>query len=351
VASDIEIRQVLTLSPNAFTGRTDTVMIATTAANKGNRAMDVGTRVMLDTMIGGNDDAPFFIPGTGNTDEEHEYSGAAVPSYWKAFEARDYSPSSLKGQGIVTGFGATPPDRFVAANWPRISDTVWDYPVTPGMKLGDSAVALYWMPKQLQPRESVTWVTYYGLAGTGGGTAWFDAPVMVTTESPRFQATLWVSNNSDSDFTGGEASLILTPGLTLASGEMLRKPFPRVPMGGGAQSVSWQLVAGGDVDAHYPYSATIAFASGSPQLVAKSSVGYQKVAVPVPTPCPTSLLPFNRDRCWLWWPWLLLLIPLIGGPTPCCSRLAPLALRERLNTNVSRLGERPAKGEKAWRTS
>lgn len=310
--SDVEIRQVLTLASNPFTGRADTVMIATSTANKGNRALDVGIRVMLDTMIGANDYAPFFIPGTGNTDEEHEYSGAAVPLYWKAFEARDYSPSSLKGQGIMTGFGATPPDRFVVANWPRISRTIWDYRVTPGMKVGDSAVALYWMPKELQPGESVTWTTYYGLAGAGGGKAWFDAPVRVTSENPRFQATLWVSNDSDSDFTGGEALLALTPGLALASEETLRKPFPLVPTGGGAQSVSWQLVASGNVDTHYPYSATITFAAGSPQLVAKNSVFYQKVVLPVPTPCPTSLLPFVRDRCWLWWPWLLLLVPLLG---------------------------------------
>jgi hypothetical protein len=278
-------------------------------------------------MIGENDDAPFFIPDTGNTSQEHEYIGAAIPSYWKAFEASDYSPASLKGQGLLTDFGTTPPDRFVVASWRRIKDTVWDYSITPGRETGDSAVAIYWLPKKLQPGESVTWITCYGLAGVGGGTAWFDAPLTVTSLAPEFKTTLWISNKSEADFAGGEATLTLPPGLLFATGETARKPLPRVPKNGGAQSVSWQLVATGNVDVDYPYSATVAFQSGSGPLTAETTVRYQKVSTPTPTytptstptptltptptPCPTSLVPFVPDTCWLWWPWLLL-IPLLA---------------------------------------
>jgi hypothetical protein len=49
---------------------------------------------------------------------------------------------------------------------------------------------MYWMPKDIAPGGSVAWVTYYGLAGSGGGSAWIDAPVGVTSLAPEFEATL-----------------------------------------------------------------------------------------------------------------------------------------------------------------
>lgn len=324
-AADVDITQELAPALNPYTDRADTMKITVSATNNGTGSAQVGIRVMLDTMIGGNDRAPFFVPGTGNFDVETEYAADQMPAYWKAFEAPDYSPTSLKGQGILTGFGATPPDRFVIARWPHIKDTVWDYEITEGENVGDSAVALYWFPVELAVGESVTWVTYYGLAGMGGGSAWFDAPVNITSPAPEFAATFWVSNLSDADFTGGEAVLTLPPGLQLAEGETLNKPMPTVPVNGGAQSVIWRLVGTGDADADYPYSATVTFADGSPQLSAESSVHYQFIAAaqpaatatltPEPTETPAPVVPLApAPRAGLpWWP-LLLLIPLLAIP-------------------------------------
>jgi hypothetical protein len=273
-------------------------------------------------MIGDNDRAPFFVPGSGNFDTEREYAGDQVPAYWKAFEAENYDPASLKGQGILTGQAATTPDRVVFATWPNIKNTAWDYTVDPSLPVGDSAVAMYWEPRELAPGETITWVTYYGLAGVGGGSAWIDAPVSITSAAPEFDATLWVANLSDADFTGGEAAIVLPQGLRLAPGEAERKPVPVVPVNGGAQSVSWRLVGEGSADATYPYSATVTFASGSGGLAADASVEYRflapaatPTAEPSPTPAPAVAPipppPAQPDGRFPWW---LLLLPLLLLP-------------------------------------
>lgn len=314
----VAITQTLTPANNPYTNWSDTVRIEVTAANTTAAPLSAGVRIMLDTMIGDNDHAPFFVPGAGNFDTEREFTGDQMPAYWKAFEAADYDETSLKGQGILTGEDATRPDRLVFATWPSIKDTSWDYTVNPSLSVGDSAVAMYWEPVELAPGASVTWVTYYGLAGVGGGNAWIDAPVSIMSDAPEFSATLWVANLSDTDFTGGEAVIALPEGLRLADGETERKPMETVPVNGGAQSVTWRLVGEGALNATYPYSATATFQSGSGPLTAEAEVEYGVIASVAPLP-PTSAPPVvapvapvqDDDRAFPWW---LLLIPLLLLP-------------------------------------
>ncbi len=82
---DVRVQQVLTLAINPFTDRRDTVKIATTVANASGREVQAGVRLMIDTMIGNNDLAPFFIPETGNTSQEQEYLGAETPCLLESF--------------------------------------------------------------------------------------------------------------------------------------------------------------------------------------------------------------------------------------------------------------------------
>jgi hypothetical protein len=343
---EVLITQILAPATNPYTSRPDTVRIALTAKNTSGETLSAGARIMLDTMIGNNDRAPFFVPGAGNFDKEREFLREQMPSYWKSFEAADYDAASLKGQGIVTGGDATVPDRLVFATWPFIKNSAWDYTVDPNMPVGDSAVAMYWEPQELAPGASVTWVTYYGLAGVGGGNAWIDAPVNITSDAPEFDATLWVANLSDADFTGGDAVINLPQGLRLAEGETERKPMADVPVNGGARSASWRLVGGGEVDATYPYSATVTFETGSGPLSADASVEYAFIAPPEPTatasptitPTETPIAPViapvvpppDEERGFPWWLFLLplLLLPLLllllrRQPARPGSRVAP----------------------------
>ena len=274
----VAITQTLAPATNPYTNRPDTVRIALTATNTTDQPLSAGLRIMLDTMIGDNDQAPFFVPARATSTPSASSRGIRCRPTGRRSRRPTTARPALKGQGIITGADATPPDRLVFATWPSIKNTAWDYEVDPNLPVGDSAVALYWEPKELAPGASVTWVTYYGLAGVGGGNAWIDAPVNITSAEPEFNATLWVANLSDADFTGGEARIVLPQGLRLAPGETERKPMASVPVNGGAQSVTWRLVGEGTVDANYPYSATVTFQTGSGPLSADASVAYRFIA-------------------------------------------------------------------------
>ena len=161
--SDVVIVQVLSLADNPYTGRADTARIQYTVTNSSTVTYEVGIRCMLDIMLGYNDGAPLFIPGIGEIVKEREYY-APKPPYWRAFADPDCSPKSLQGMGILTGYGATPHDRFVIARWKKIYDARWDYTVATTKRIDeDSAVAVYWDPVTLAPGDSHTFTTFYGL--------------------------------------------------------------------------------------------------------------------------------------------------------------------------------------------
>jgi len=283
---DVEIQQILSLEHNPYTGREDTVRIEYTLTNLGGAAVDAGVRLMLDVMIGDNDGAPYLVPGAGNQTTEVEYTGSDVPAFWQAFESPTFDPQSLKGMGILRTSGETPPDRFVIAGWFSIVGTLWDYAVTPGSSVtSDSATATYWDPVTLAPGASRTVATCYGLPGAGGGDAWFVAPAALTCVDLSFEAVLRVSNTSASTFTGGNASLVLPPGLVLASGETASKSLGDIPSGGTA-STSWNVEAPGSPSGTLAYSAQITFSGGSGPLSTENTIEVPECGA-TPTSSPT----------------------------------------------------------------
>ena len=133
----------------------------------------VGLRIMIDTMLNGNDAAPFRIPGLGDVTNETLLTGAAVPSYWQAFNS--LANAAIASQGTLRGADATTPDRFGVFNWSSIDSQLWDYTPPLNNPTGDSAVAMWWDPVNLAPGGALTLVTYYGLGSqtvvTGGSLA------------------------------------------------------------------------------------------------------------------------------------------------------------------------------------
>ncbi len=232
---------------------------------------EVGVRVMYDTMIGSNDRAPFFVPGLGNSSLEQEFFSADMPTYWKAFESSSFAADSLKGQGILKGNGAVTPNRFVIANWSRLYNSTWDFSIDPNSATGDSATAVYWEPRAVAAGGQISFVTYYGLAGPGGGSAWFDAVTQVTCDELEFETTLWVNNTTDYTFTGGQATLNLPDGLTLAAGESATKSLPDVRTGE-SKSLTWRVVADGTRESTLVYSADVTFTSGHGALQAEKAI-------------------------------------------------------------------------------
>ncbi|CAG0928983.1 hypothetical protein TFLX_01209 [Thermoflexales bacterium] len=266
VTPHIQIQETLTPLTNPYSGRADTIKIQYTATNLDGVVHSVGVRCMLDIMVGNNDAAPYFVPGVGNSNKEQEYTAANMPAYYFAFESNSFAADSLKGQGMLTGFGMTPPDRFVIAKWGSISGTRWDYTVQPDQNTGDSATAMYWNPVTLGANQSVTFVTAYGLSGKGGSSTWITAPTLVNSETTNIVATVWVNNTTLTSFTNGIATISLPAGLQLHSSETLSKPLGDVPAGTVRQA-NWSVdIIGGT--GTYDYSVESTFVSGSNSLTA-----------------------------------------------------------------------------------
>lgn len=286
--NDVAVTQRLTLANNPYTNRPDTVAVQYQLTNESDETREVGLRLMLDVKIGSNDGAPYFVSNTGTVTSEVAFEGEMLPVYWRAFEDGAFSADSLQAQGLLSGGIATPPDRFVIARWADISDSDWEYTVTDGASVtGDSATALYWLPQTLAAGESRTVITYYGLAGTGGGEIWLDAPVAPTCENLAFPVTLWVNNQSSADFTNSTATLTLPEGLTFAEGSSAEQSFGNIPIGQ-ADSLNWQLVADG-AETDLEITADVVFAAGADPLTTSVSVdGATCVAVEPPTATPTA---------------------------------------------------------------
>ena len=253
---------------------------------------------MLDIAIGRvgpvveGDGAPYFVPGAGNLTHEAEFTGN-IPAIWKAFESLDFDPASTKGQGILVGPGAIPPDRLVLARWGRyeqgdgIRFYPWDYSVDPAAGLTlDSAVAVYWNPRDLSPGASRTVTTFDGLAGPGGGQAWIDAPVALQCPDLTFSVTHWVANTGDEPFTNGSSTIALPNELQIVDGPATQPLNTIQP--GAARSATWQLRPQPGLQGNFSYSVTSQFETGTQPLTTGSSVQVPLCATPEPpTPIPT----------------------------------------------------------------
>jgi hypothetical protein len=285
--------QTLSFMKNPYTGREDMVRIE----YEFQRAMDVrpgecpdplhagriGARLMLDTMIGDNDFAPFFIPGLGTTSNQHEFGGDAIPPFFRVFEDPAFSPDSLQAIGHILRSEPDPnrpnPDRFIIANWGSIyqrddhlapfdDDLLWDYTVPEGTEHGDSAIALYWSDHTIgsTAASNPLWFRFgYGLAPQGGGASWIDGQA-VEQSGDFINCFSWVNNVTEETYSNGIVSIQLPPGLALAeevntaSGHSLVQAIGDVAPGETAQ-VSWKLRATGGPGV-YTYTTTAEFESG-----------------------------------------------------------------------------------------
>ena len=157
---NIRIQQVISIVENSSTQRKDIVEIKYIATNTGSSDTSFGLRIMLDTMLGENDAAPFRIPGHGDLTTEKEFSGDNIPQYWQAFD-------SLSNPKVVShgNFVSVPikPSKVQFTNWRNVYDTPWDYQVSEGSSNGDSAVSIIWK-RTLRAGAQEEYVSRYGLS-------------------------------------------------------------------------------------------------------------------------------------------------------------------------------------------
>ena len=149
--------QSLSIIRSSTTGLLDTVRIEYVLENTSDRSVNVGLRIMLDTMLGQNDGAPFRV-GELAIVSDTRFEGDAIPEFWQAFDS--LSDPRVMAQGSLRGSDVTVPDSVAFSNWGAMADGLWDFNFEPGRdftRLGefelDSATAMYWNPRPLAPGE------------------------------------------------------------------------------------------------------------------------------------------------------------------------------------------------------
>jgi hypothetical protein len=269
---NIEITQTISIITSSSTGYADTGLFKITLKNNGTTPRSVGARFLLDTMLGNNDAAPFYVPGVGNVTSEREFSSSNMPPYWQVFDS--LSNPTVIAQGTLST--STPPDRFILANWGRLYSAPWNYTVLTGYPNGDSAAAVYWFPVTLAGGATVEYATAYGLGGVtmspGVLSLGLSAPLNLTSSTGNFTVTAYVENTGQTTANGVNATISLPSGLSLASGETSVKSLGNLASGATGMA-SWIAQANG-IPGTYNYSVTASSQNTN------STTAYRTITVP-----------------------------------------------------------------------
>lgn len=128
----VDVTQELSIIDNSATGREDVVQIKYIVKNDTESEKQVGIRIMMDTMLGGNDAAPFRVNGSDVTTET-VYSGSNIPQIWQAFDSA--TNPGVVAQGTFYKSGDRKPDKVQFTNWGNVTSTLWDYVTQPGKRI------------------------------------------------------------------------------------------------------------------------------------------------------------------------------------------------------------------------
>jgi hypothetical protein len=252
---DVEITQELGFARGPMTRVKDSVRIAYRVTNRGNASRTVGLRVLLDTMLGSNDGAPLRA-GERAISTVTRLAGQEIPDYWQAFDS--LSQPAVIAQGTLRADGLTPPDRLEMVDWGTLADAPWDFPFPGGADFTrrgeeeqDTAVALYWEPVTLEPGESRTYMTLYGVGGVSLSPAQLSlgltAPAELDYQYADMKASpvvVYVENS------GGFASRRTTCTLELPKGLRLEEDNATAELGllkpGETRQLSWRIMPTGE---------------------------------------------------------------------------------------------------------
>lgn len=236
----IEVTQVLSIVEGITTGRQDTVKIEYVVNNKDSNNRRVGVRILLDTLLGTNDGAPFNTPNMTGITTETVFEAKQVPDYWYAYDS--LTSPTIRSQGILKGEGLVSPDRIAFASWGRLSKDDWDFSPEKSKSFSssivsppDSAVALYFLEKDIPAGGAHSVATMYGLYGMD---VYSQSNFNIGVSGPFkvnmgeiFSITANIENNSDSiAISNIEAKLEFPPNTPfLVKDEAVRKEAKILP--------------------------------------------------------------------------------------------------------------------------
>lgn len=276
---DITVIQSLSFVKSNTTGLPDTAQIKYKVKNSGDKLHKIGLRIMLDTMLGDNDGAPFRI-GSNALKTDKMYTKDKLPIFWQAFDKLD--DAQVVAQGTVKGNQVTAPDKLYVADWGSLADGVWSFDYNPGeefMRKGefqlDSALALFWKAKSLPPGESRTYVTNYGLGGIttvpGLLSLGISSPaeVVLDKQNKSFPVVAYIQNTAEIEAKEVAAEINLPKGLILAGDEAKEKSLGNLKPGSTSQVV-WQVEPKEEAKQELEYSVDVTAENTDDNSVSRS---------------------------------------------------------------------------------
>jgi len=247
---DVVVTQELSFIESTTTGFPDTAQIRYDVTNEGNVEKRIGLRVVLDTMLGPNDGAPFRVRDQ-EVLQDKVLIREDIPEFWQAFDSLE--DPVVMAQGDLRGPDLTPPDEVYMTNWGSLADGVWDFNFRPGREFYregefelDSAIALYWTADWLSPGETKSYVTSYGLAGIdivpGLLSVGLTAPGRVIFDdfTQSFQVMAYMQNNLEVTARDVEVGLDLPEGYEVIEGSQRYTRVGELEAGGRMQ-FAWQV--------------------------------------------------------------------------------------------------------------
>jgi hypothetical protein len=275
-ARDIWVTQEVELVPGVQSRRLDTCLVRYMIKNRDAAPHSVGLRFMLDTFIGANDGVPFTIPGQrGLCDTMARFDRPEdVPDFIQALENEDLSnPGTVAYLQFRVSSQIESPSRVLLGGWPdqhlqlefpppipqaRGPSTSWDVPYISMRELAqraerkgaranpDSAVTMYWDPREIPAGGSRVVGFTYGLGNVASGES--GGRILLTVggrlvHDGEFTLTALVHGPEP----GESLQLTLPEGFKLLEGS-LEQTVPAVEAGARRSDspVTWRIRAGDD---------------------------------------------------------------------------------------------------------
>lgn len=212
-----DIIQVVQLVKGETTGIEDTVRLSYLVFNFSRRDEEVGVEIIFDTYLGERDGVPYTLPDGKAITKETVFGGKDLPVHWYAYDKIE-NPT-LKIQGTIIHPLLTKPDKIIFGTWQKLFDEQWDFVASktpfPNDPSFDTAVGIFYEPKNLENGESRVYSTMYGLYGASvGGNNDFAA----SASSPRIVRNIPFDVILDVENKSGETIKDLSVNMELPSG-------------------------------------------------------------------------------------------------------------------------------------
>jgi hypothetical protein len=246
----IVVEQILDITRSPSTGALDTARIRYILTNQGTAPAELGLRVLLDTMVGDNDGAPFRL-GDHEVTTDRSFAGKDCPDFWQAFDSM--AKPAVIAQGTLKGGDVTTPDRIAFTNWGKAADNPWEIPLEEGADFTregedelDSALAMFWLPRTVKPGDAMQVVIDYGLGGItfspGNTYLGISAPAEVaySISDPRtYLIIMYLEHRGEAKAENVQIRLELPPGLVSTAGTTEVRLAELIP--GVTKQFSWEV--------------------------------------------------------------------------------------------------------------